>query len=56
VIRRENSGKTPNGVLEESAFWIVLSNLPAATDADREMILGKAQEVYARFGYTTNCS
>ena len=53
AIQREKDGKTPSGVLEESAFWMVLPKLPSMTDADRQVILRKGEEAYARFGYTT---
>lgn len=53
VIRREAGSQQPNGVLEESAFWAVLSALPKLSEADKEAIAEAGQALYLRYGYTT---
>jgi len=53
VIRREADGSTPNGVLEETAMYLVLKHLPAPDQSMRIAGLAAAQAVYARAGITT---
>lgn len=54
VIRREKDGRTPNGVLEETAFFgpafKVLGGLDATTN-DKMALAGL--DAYAEFGFTT---
>lgn len=53
-IRRENDGKTPNGVLEETAFFGSLLPLMAKLNPKENEIIFKAgMDLYASFGYTT---
>ncbi len=53
-IRREKDGETPNGVLEETAFFGLLIPLFSKLDAqDNEIIFNAGVELYSRFGYTT---
>ncbi|EGR3353096.1 amidohydrolase [Vibrio parahaemolyticus] len=53
-IRRESDGKTPNGVLEETAFFGTLLPLFAKLNAkENEVIFKAGMELYASFGYTT---
>jgi len=54
VIRREKDGKTPNGVLEESAAVPYIAKvLSPSTTENAEYLLEKGQELAASFGYTT---
>jgi predicted amidohydrolase YtcJ len=53
VIRRRPGTQEPDGVLEESAFWMVLGALPRLSSADKEAIARAGQELYLRFGFTT---
>jgi hypothetical protein len=53
VIRRRSGSQEPDGVLEESAFWMVLAALPKMSVADKEAIAKAGQDLYLRFGYTT---
>ncbi|MCA0936842.1 amidohydrolase [Vibrio alginolyticus] len=53
-IRRESDGKTPNGVLEETAFFGTLLPLFAKLNVkENEVIFKAGMELYASFGYTT---
>ena len=53
-IRREQDGKTPNGVLEETAFFGTLLPLFAKLkNHENEVIFKAGMDLYARFGYTT---
>lgn len=53
-IRREEDGKTPNGVLEETAFFSTLLPLMAKlNNKENEAIFKAGIELYASFGYTT---
>ncbi|MDV7104392.1 amidohydrolase [Vibrio sp. TH_r3] len=53
-IRREPDGKTPNGVLEETAFFSTLLPLLAKLDKKQnEIILEAGIKLYSSFGYTT---
>lgn len=53
VIQRTDDGKTPNGVLEESAIYKVYGILPAAPEAIRLAMLEQVQQYYASYGITT---
>ena len=54
VIIREADGKTPNGVLEEMAFFIPLMQIFGKFDQDTKKQLALAGvETYTRFGFTT---
>lgn len=53
VIRRRSGSQEPDGVLEESAFWMVLTALPKMSVIDKEAIAKAGQDLYLRFGYTT---
>lgn len=53
VIRREADGKTASGILEEAGMYRVMALLPTATTEQRLAALGKAQDIYARYGITT---
>ncbi|MGU5766074.1 amidohydrolase [Aeromonas allosaccharophila] len=53
-IRREADGKTPNGVLEETAFFGTLMSMFAnLNDRENEAIFKAGMTLYASFGYTT---
>lgn len=53
-IRREADGKTPNGVLEETAFFGTLLPLFAKlNETENEAIFNAGMKLYASFGYTT---
>lgn len=53
ALRRRGDG-TPNGVLEETAFFQTAFRILGKTDADLQAAsLAKAQEQYAKWGYTT---
>ncbi|MCL1120913.1 amidohydrolase [Shewanella seohaensis] len=53
-IRREADGKTPNGVLEETAFFGTLLPLFAKlNEQENEAIFNAGMKLYASFGYTT---
>jgi predicted amidohydrolase YtcJ len=53
VIRREADGKTPNGVLEETALALVMRHVPAPNQDMRIAGMEAAQAIYARNGITT---
>lgn len=54
VIRREADGTTPNGVLEESAFFTALPRLVSSLDANAaRSIFRSGTELIASYGYTT---
>ena len=53
VIRREADGVTPNGVLEETAMFVLLGQLPNPTAAQQQGLLQAAQRAYAKGGFTT---
>lgn len=53
IIRREADGKTPNGVLEESALYFVFRHMPQPAESQRLAGIRTVQEVYARYGITT---
>ncbi len=53
-IRRESDGQTPNGVLEETAFFGTLLPLFAKLNAQENEVIFKAgMSLYSSFGYTT---
>lgn len=53
-IRREQDGQTPNGVLEETAFFSMLLPLLAKLDGHQnEVIFQAGMKLYASYGYTT---
>lgn len=53
-IRREADGKTPNGVLEETAFFgTLLPMFAKLNDRENEAIFKAGMTLYASFGYTT---
>ncbi len=54
IIRREADGKTPNGVLEEMAFFGPIFQVLAVLDAQaNERIALAGIEAYTEFGFTT---
>lgn len=54
VIRREQDGKTPNGVLEEAAFFGALaSQFKKMTAAQAQALFVAGTGLLARYGYTT---
>jgi hypothetical protein len=53
VIRREADGRTPNGVLEETAHFMVLSRLFDQPKDFMEAMFLKGVAMYASYGYTT---
>lgn len=52
-IQREADGRTPNGVLEETAWFIAGMKHVQPSPQDYAVMLTKGQELYARFGFTT---
>lgn len=52
-IQREADGKTPNGVLEETAWFASGMKLIQPSPADYAAMLLAGQQLYARFGFTT---
>ncbi len=52
IIRRDDAGKA-DGVLEETAMWMVFAKLPAVTPEQLLGLLVPTQEFYARHGITT---
>ncbi len=52
-IQREADGRTPNGVLEETAWFIAGMKHVQPSPQDYAIMLTKGQELYARFGFTT---
>jgi hypothetical protein len=53
VIRRREGSQEPNGVLEETAFWAVLGQLPKLSPADGVYLAMAGQDLYLSFGFTT---
>lgn len=54
VIRCQDDGVTPNGVLEENAFFAALANFQSGIDAAYSVdLFDKGMKNFARFGYTT---
>lgn len=53
VIRREKDGVTPNGILEETAFYTnVMKILPDVGQAELDAMAIRGQELYAKNGFT----
>ncbi len=52
LVQRDSHNQ-PNGILEETALWPVLLNLPMHTENDRLSQLDDAQRIYASQGVTT---
>ncbi|MDT9000306.1 amidohydrolase [Paucibacter sp. APW11] len=52
-IQREADGKTPNGVLEETAWFSAGMGLVQPSPKDYAAMLIEGQKLYARFGFTT---
>ncbi|APZ91580.1 amidohydrolase [Fuerstiella marisgermanici] len=53
AIRREDDGKTPNGVLEENALMLAIAKLLPPFNAEELDRIAKAgQQLYAEYGYT----
>jgi predicted amidohydrolase YtcJ len=53
-IRCQSDGQTPNGVLEENAFFAALSVFQASIDDAYSLdLFGQGMQNFARFGYTT---
>jgi len=54
VIRCEADGETPNGVLEENAFFVALGAFQAGiSEAYNLKLFREGMKSFARFGYTT---
>lgn len=54
IIEREADGKTPSGVLQENAFFQILSKLPLNfTPEEVASMIQKSQEIYIENGFTT---
>jgi hypothetical protein len=54
VIRRQESGRDPNGVLEESAFFNVMPKLLNNIDAEGgKTMIAAGAELWTKYGYTT---
>lgn len=53
VIRRRDNSTEPDGVLEESAMWMVYMALPTASQEDSLQQLVEVQKYYASKGITT---
>ena len=53
VIGREPGGNEPSGLLFETAFLPIFSNLPGPTDDEFVELLGSGQDLYLRAGITT---
>lgn len=52
-IRRETDGKSPNGVLEETAWFLAGMKLVQPSPGDYAAMLLEGQKLYAKFGFTT---
>ena len=52
-IQREADGKTPNGVLEETAWFSAGMGLVQPSPQDYATMLLEGQKLYAKFGFTT---
>ena len=53
IIRRQSDGRTPNGVLEETALYLAYAHLPQPVESQRLAGLSAVQELYASYGITT---
>ena len=52
-IRRKEGSREPDGVLEESAMWLLLAKLPSSEGPQALLPLIAAQQTYAKHGITT---
>lgn len=53
IIRRQSDGRTPNGVLEETALYLAYALLPQPVESQRLAGLSAVQALYASYGITT---
>ena len=54
AIRCQADGETPNGVLEENAFFSSLASFQSGIDAEYNIeLFNQGMQSFARFGYTT---
>lgn len=53
VIRRDTHTGEPNGILEESATWMVHAILPQSSDEQWMALFKQTQQYYASYGITT---
>ena len=53
IIRRQSDGRTPSGVLEETALYLVYAHLPQPAESQRLAGISAVQELYASYGITT---
>lgn len=53
IIRRQSDGRTPNGVLEETALYLVYAHLPQPAESQRLAGIKAVQDLYASHGITT---
>lgn len=53
IIRRQSDGRTPNGVLEETALYLAYAHLPQPVESQRLAGLSAVQALYASYGITT---
>ena len=53
IIRRQSDGRTPSGVLEETALYLVYEALPQPAESQRLAGIRAVQELYASYGITT---
>ena len=53
IIRRQSDGRTPNGVLEETALYLAYAHLPQPVESQRLAGLSAVQKLYASYGITT---
>lgn len=53
IIRRQSDGRTPNGVLEETALYLAYAHLPQPAESQRLAGIRAVQELYASYGLTT---
>jgi predicted amidohydrolase YtcJ len=54
TIYREADGKTPNGLMDENAhIAMLMKTLPKFTPEQMIEMIGAAQDIYAKYGFTT---
>ena len=53
IIRRWEDSNEPNGVLEENAFWMVLTKLSTPKPDQVLLTTEKACQIYASYGFTS---